>query len=344
MRCGNVYIASSPHRLSHPQVLVKCIQQAFMATQTPPIREEIHLPQVHAQRGSGSRSISDWIDRRAHIVYPLPSGLVLIFLFILPIAYTVYLSFHAWGLSASTAPRPVGWDNYADLFANERFRGAVTHTFYYAFLAVVIEVTLGIGIALVFAREFLGRGLARTLFLFPMMATPLAAMIGWKLILDPNTGVINLLASWGMPKFAPLAERALVIPTLVFVDVWQWTPFVTLIILAGLSALPLEPYEAAVIDGASGRQLFFYITLPLLRPVIIIAALFRTIDSLKTFENIFVLTRGEPAFASETLNLYAYLESFEYYHMGFASALMIVYFLIILIFTVVLLRFRRTAW
>lgn len=291
-----------------------------------------------------SQSISNWIDAHARVIYPLPSGLVLLLLFVLPIAYTVYLSFHTWGLSATTPPRFIALDNYIDLFENDRFRGAVIHTFYYSILAVTIEVVLGVGIALIFAREFIGRGVARTLFLFPMMATPIAAMIGWKLLLDPNTGLFNLLSTIGLPKYAPLAERGWVIPTLVLVDVWQWTPFVTLIVLAGLSTLPQEPYEAAVIDGASGWQTFWSITLPLIRPVLIIAILFRTIDSLKTFENIFVLTRGEPAFASETLNLYAYLESFEYYHMGYASALMIVYFLIILIFSIVLLRLRRTSW
>lgn len=285
-----------------------------------------------------------WIDKRAHVIYPTPASFVLLILFILPILYTVYLSFHTWNISATTPPKPVGWENYADLVTNDRFRGALVHTFYYSLLAVLVETALGTAIALVFAREFAGRGLARTLFLFPMMATPIAVMIGWKIILDPSTGVLNLFRQFGMPPVALLADKNLVIPTLVLVDVWQWTPFVTLIVLAGLAALPQEPFEAALIDGATGWQTFWKITFPLLQPVLLVAALFRTIDSLKAFENVFVLTRGEPGYASETLNLYTYLEAFEYYHLGYASSIMIAYFLIILAFSLVLIRMRRTSW
>jgi len=162
--------------------------------------------------------------------------------------------------------------------------------------------------------------------------------------LDPNSGFLNIFSQFGLPHFAPLADRAAVIPVLVLVDAWQWTPFVSLIVLAGLSALPREPLEAAMIDGASRWQMFWYVTLPLLRPVIMVAALFRTIDSLKTFESVFVLTRGGPGGSSEVLNLYTYLESFEYYHLGYASALMIVYFIIVLAFALVLIRLRRTEW
>ena len=175
--------------------------------------KETPLARTREQSAIKGGSLTSWIDRRANVLYPLPSGIVLFMLFVLPIAYTVYLSFNAWGISATTPPRRIGLDNYTDLFANDRFQGAVIHTFYYSFLAVTIEVVLGIGIAMVFAREFIGRGVARTLFLFPMMATPIAAMIGWKLLLDPNTGFFNLLSTIGLPRFAPLADRTWVIPT-----------------------------------------------------------------------------------------------------------------------------------
>jgi multiple sugar transport system permease protein len=160
----------------------------------------------------------------------------------------------------------------------------------------------------------------------------------------PSIGIFRLLAPLGVPPIALLGTDKLLIPTFVAIDTWQWTPFVTLLMLAGLSALPIEPFEAAVVDGASKWQLFWHITLPLLRPVIVVAVLFRIIDTLKVFEIIYVLTQGGVGASSETLNIYAYRESFEYFHMGYASSLLIVFFFIILLFSLALVRVRRTTW
>lgn len=306
--------------------------------------------QANSLEGAKSRLVSykdrtiDFIDRWIHFFFPAPTVLILAALFVVPIIYTVYLSFHRWGLSAIRPPQPVGLGNFIALLNAQRFSGAIVHSFYFSFLAVTIQTILGIGIALIFNRRFVGRGIARTLFLFPMMATPIASMIGWSLILDPNVGVLSLFYQLGLPPIELLSNERLVIPVLVMVDTWRWTPFMTIIILAGLSALPSDPYEAALMDGASSWQLFRYITMPLLRPVLVMAMLFRTIDSLKVFEPVFVLTRGGPRFQSETLNLYAYLESFEYFHLGYASALMVVYFFIILFFSLILIRVRRVEW
>lgn len=130
---------------------------------------------------------------------------------------------------------------------------------------------------------------------------------------------------------------------MILVDTWQWTPFIMLIALAGLSALPSEPYESALIDGASPVQLFWYLTLPMLRPTLMVALMFRSIDALKTFDIIYVITGGGPAYASETLNLYAFSQGFAYFNMGYASALLALYFTLVMGTSLLFIRLRRAA-
>lgn len=294
--------------------------------------------------GAWAGRVLDAVDHRAHVFYNVPSVAVLVLLYVVPVLVTIYLALHYWPLSRIRPPVWVGLSNFVRLFQAERFRGAVVHTFTYTGLAVSLELVLGMVMALILNQRFRGRSVVRTVFLFSMMATPIAAMMAWRLLLDPFTGIFSLIKSLGGPRiFPPLASRTWVIPTLVVVDVWEWTPLVGLILLGGLSALPREPYEAASIDGASGWQQFWYITVPLLRPVMVVALLFRTIDALKAFETVFVITGGGPAFASETLNVYAYKEAFQNFHTGYGSALLLVYFFIIMFFAVILIRVRRVS-
>ena len=295
--------------------------------------------------GAWPSRVLDFADRRAHIFYPLPSVVALSLLYIVPVLANVYLSFHNWMLSPNRSPVWVGLSNFAELLLrSERFRGAILHTFEYTAVVVSAELVLGMITALMLNRQFTGRSLVRTIFLFPMMATPIAAMMAWRLVLDPYTGIFSVIKALGGPRvFPPLASPTWVIPTLCVVDIWEWTPLVSLILLGGLSALPREVYEAASIDGASAWQRFWYITVPLLRPVMVVAVLFRTIDALKAFETVFVITSGGPNFASETLNLYAFKQAFEYFHTGYASALLVLYFVIIMLFAAVLIRARRTS-
>lgn len=298
---------------------------------------------IQKRRLSFIERFDRFVDRHIIWLYPAPALLILLCLFAVPIVYTVYLSFHYWTLSPTTPPLWIGVENYIELFKTERFWAAVQHTFYFTTLSLTIQIPLALGIALLLNKNFRGRGLIRTIFLFPMMATPVSAMIGWRLMLDPNSGIIGLLVPLGFPRVALLGSEVWAIPTFVLADTWRWTPFVTLILLSGLSSLPEEPYEAAVMDGASGWQLFRYITLPLLRPTILVAVIFRVIDSLKVFDTIFVLSGvgGGTRSFTETLNIYAYSESFEYFHTGYASALLVVFFFIVFTCALVLAKARR---
>jgi multiple sugar transport system permease protein len=296
-------------------------------------------------RSVGAR-FNAFFDRHARLALPAPALLIMAALYAVPVAYVIYLSFTRWNFSRTTLPVWIGLANYIELFAQERFWLALFNTLYYAGLALVIQIPLGMIIALIFDMPFFGRGVLRTLFLFPMMTTPLAAMLGWRMMLDPNTGLPNLITSalHTLPV-SLLTNQRLLIPILVLVDTWQWTPFVTLILLAGLAALPSEPYEAGRIDGASEWQLFWRLTIPLMRWSIAVAALFRLIDALKVFETIFILSPGASTGGrgAETLNIYVYREAMEYFHMGYSSAMVVVFFLIILALSMLVLRLRRSA-
>jgi multiple sugar transport system permease protein len=205
---------------------------------------------------------------------------------------------------------------------------------------------LGIWAAVCFASQFKLRGLARTLFVLPMMATPVAIALVWTMMFHPQQGVLNyLLSVVGLPPSLWVYSPTWVIPSLVMVEIWHWTPLVMLIVLGGLAALPTEPYESARLDGASEWQLFRYITLPLIAPFLVVAAVIRTIDALKAFDTIYVISQGGPGTASETINLYLYLQAFAFYNIGNASAVVVVFFVIIMALALLLLYVRqRTRW
>ncbi len=269
-----------------------------------------------------------------------PCGVVVLATILFPWSFTLYMSVHEWKLGGGRTF--VGLANYERLFTDERFQLSILRTLYYTALAVVFPMVLGILAALAFNQKFPLRGLARTIFILPMMATPVAVALVWTMMFHPQLGVLNwLLTSVGLPPSLWVYDASTVIPTLVLVEVWHWTPLVMLIILGGLASLPQDPYEAAKIDGATPWQAFRHITLPLLTPFIIVALIIRTIDSLKAFDTIYVITQGGPGTSSETINIFLYLNAFAYYNMGYASAVVVVFFLIIVALAMLLLWARQ---
>jgi multiple sugar transport system permease protein len=230
--------------------------------------------------------------------------------------------------------------NYTDLLTSARFWNAVMNTFYFSTLALAFQLILGVAIALLLHRK--NTRIAKTIFLMPMVATPVAMGLVWVLLFQPTNGVLNqILVSIGLKPLAWLGSVHTVIPSLVIVDVWEWTPMITLIVLAGLSTLPQEPFESAVVDGASSWQKLWYITLPMLRPTILVAVMLRLIDVLKTFDIIYATTQGGPGTSSETLNILGYVLAFQYYKFGSASALLVVFFTIVLGFTLLMIGLRK---
>jgi len=215
---------------------------------------------------------------------------------------------------------------------------------YFSGLSLSLEMVLGLLIAVYFNRQFKGSEAVQAIYILPFAATPVAVALIWRIMLNPEIGVLNyLLRSVGLPGSLWVSSPQTVIPALVMVDVWKWTPMITLIVLAGLKSLPHEPYEAARVDGASALQIFWYITLPLIRPVLIAALMLRSLDNLKEFDIIYTITQGGPGIASETLYLYSYMVGFSFFKAGYGSALMVVVFLIVLVFNVVMNRMRLSA-
>lgn len=265
---------------------------------------------------------------RNYVWFIVPAGLVVLAVILFPWAFTLFMSAHDWKIGGGHAY--AGLDNYRKLFTDERFLWSVARTLYFTALAVVLPMVLGVAAALVFNRNFPLRGLARTIFILPMMATPVAVALVWTMMFHPQLGVLNwILMQFGIPPSMWIYDAKTVIPTLVMVEVWHWTPLVMLIVLGGLASLPQDPYEAAKIDGASPWQSFRHITLPLLMPFIVVALIIRAIDALKAFDTIYVITQGGPGTSSETINIFLYLQGFAYYNMGYASAVVVVFFLLI---------------
>jgi len=302
---------------------------------------------VEGRRSSElTRQFVEFIDRNLKIVFPVPLLVTLFLLIIFPLIYTAYLSFHTWGLSANRKPDFVWFTNYVRIFFHDpRFWHSVLITMYYSFLAVGTEIVLGTAIALVLNRKFAGMKIVRSIFILPMAATPAAISLIWTMMFHPDIGVVNyLMTRFHLPALVWLGHPRSALFAIVMVDVWMFTPFVVLVVLAGLHALPREPYEAAMVDGASPGQTLWYLTLPFLKPTIIVALIFRLVQALKTFDIIFIMTEGGPANATETLNLYTFKRMFMYYKGGYSSALALILLSVVLVVNIILIRLRKREW
>jgi multiple sugar transport system permease protein len=275
-------------------------------------------------------------------LFAAPAVLVVATVIVFPWLFTLYMSGHDWKIGGG--PEFVGLQNFAELFRDTRFVESMGHTLYFTVLAVVLPILFGTAAALVFHREFPFRGLLRTIFVMPMMATPVAVALVWTMMFHPQLGVLNYLLSLaGVGPQPWVYSPNAVIPTLILVEVWHWTPLVMLIVLGGLAGLPREPYESALIDGANDWHMFRHITLPLVWPFIMVAIVIRTIDALKAFDTIFVITQGGPGTASETLNIFLYLQAFQFYKIGYASAVVVIFFVIIIMLSLLLLYARQKS-
>lgn len=298
---------------------------------------------------SGGKPASAWslfVEYHPVLVFTLPAVVVVFVLMVFPVFYTVYMSLHSWFASSLTSPEFIGLQNFKRAFTqDERFRNAIWLTVYFTILATTLQLVLGIALALLLNRPFRGKGFFRSIFLMPMVATPVAIALVWMMMYNPTLGVMNYLVGLvGLGPYKWVSDVRFVIPALAVVDTWEWTPLITLITLAGLATLPLEPYESALIDGATPAQMFWRITLPLLRPTIVVALLFRSIDCLKTFDIIYVMTAGGPGFASETLNVYTFQVGLFYFHIGYACSLLVILFALVLGVSLTLIKVRRGAW
>jgi multiple sugar transport system permease protein len=267
------------------------------------------------------------------------------------LALSIYPLFYAVKVSLQTgAGAGARWtlQNFARLASDRFFLDALWHTLVYATVALTFEFLLGLGLAVLLNSRLRGRSLFRAALLVPMMLPPVVVGVVWRLMLNPNFGAINGTlkgAGFNTESLTWTAKPWLALLSVIAVDVWQWTPFMFLVLLAGLQAIPQEPYEAARIDGSSAWQTFRYITLPQLQPAILIALLLRTMDLLRVFDQIFILTEGGPGFATETISLYIYRTAFRFFDFGYAAAMSFVLLLLTNIISLLYIRLlqRREA-
>jgi len=296
-------------------------------------------------RARAPRRLGNWGHRNARWLFPAPAVLLVATIIVYPIVYTVWMSLQDWFASSLTLPKFIGLANYQKILVGDpRFREAVIRTLYFTGLVIAGETVLGVAMALLFNREFWGRGLLRTLAILPMVATPVAIGLVFVMMYHPTLGVANYLVTLtGLAPFKWTYSSGTALYALAVVDIWQWTPLIMLIALAGLASLPQEPYEAARIDGATALQAFWHITLPLLRPAIVVAILFRAIDAIKTFDIIFIMTQGGPANSTETINILLFNQAFSYFNMGYASSMAVALFAVVMGASLILIKLRRTA-
>lgn len=285
-----------------------------------------------------------WLDKNLKWVFTLPTILFIIFMIGFPILYTFRLSFFDSTMSSAQSDTFVGLQNYISMFTDpdKRFLLAVWRTVEFSAVALFFEVVLGVGVALLLNRKFRGKGLLKSIFLLPMVATPVAIGMVWTLIYEPTIGIANfLLDKIGLPAQTWLGGADTALWSLAIVDIWQWTPMVMLITFAGLSALPTDPFESAIVDGANGFQILTKITLPLLSPTILVAVLLRLIDVVKTFDIIYSTTQGGPGYATETLNILSYRQAFENFQFGQSSATLMVFFVIVMSIAVAFIKVQK---
>lgn len=270
----------------------------------------------------------------------LPAVIFVAVMVIFPFGYALWLSLLDYKIGQTLSF--VGLGNYKALAEDEQFWNGLRLTFILYAGAIVLQLVLGVALGLLLQRLETFKGLIRTVLISPFMLPPVVVGMMSIVVLDPGMGVANfLLKSAGLPTSLFLASNDYVIFTVVMIDTWQWTPFVALIVLGGLQSLPTRVYEAAAIDGATGWRRFVYITLPLLGPTILTAAVLRSVDLLRFFDVIYITTQGGPGYASSTLNIYAYRKGFEFSDIGYASALMITLSTIVFGAVLVFAQLRR---
>jgi multiple sugar transport system permease protein len=261
-----------------------------------------------------------------------------------PIGYAVWLALS--DVTLGSEPRFAGFGNFARLLADDDFWNGLRITLVLYAISLVLQIALGTWLGLLLARTSFVRGLVRTVMVSPFMLPPVVVGMMAIVILDPSFGIANwLLTRVGLPPGLWLSDPSTVIGTVAALDTWQWTPFVALIVMGGYLSLPSDVFEAAEIDGASGWQRFRLVTLPLLLPTIVTAAVLRSVDLLRLFDIIYLTTQGGPGTASTTLNILAYRRGFEFSDLGYASAIMVTLSSIVLGSVLVFARLRRAvAW
>ncbi|MGQ9734238.1 MAG: carbohydrate ABC transporter permease [Candidatus Bipolaricaulia bacterium] len=286
------------------------------------------------------RTLSGWFSGRyAGRAFLAPTVILLLLLTIFPFLFALFLAFGKVSVLGPLHISFQGGQNWVRLIHDERFWNSLAVTIKIAGLATVLEYLLGLGLALLLNQKIPGRGFFRMIYLMPMMLAPIAVGYLWRMMFGPAYGPINgILTRLGLPMQEWLTNSQTAIWAVIMTDVWQWTPFVLLILFAGIQAIPDELIEAARVDGAKSWQLFLYVLFPLLAPASIAAILLRLIEAFKIVDIIYILTTGGPGISTESLTLYAYSVGLRAFDLAYGSTLAFSLFLTVLVVSFLFVR------
>jgi multiple sugar transport system permease protein len=300
------------------------------------------VPELHADAGSAiaSRAVEGRAQQRDWVrwAFLLPTVLLLFVITIYPMLNSLWNSLHYFNLFTPDEKRFVGLGNYVDLLRNDpTFWAVMRITFIYTIGVVAIQFIAGLGMALLLDRAMRGISILRTLIIIPILISPVVVGLTWRYMYEP-WGVLNyVLGKFGIPPIEWVSSPSYALISIMVVDIWQWTPFVVLVLLAGLQSIPREVVEAAALDGLKFRQYFTRILWPLLRPVALIVLLIRMMDALKVFDTVYMLTRGGPGTSTYVASMYNYVLFFGNYQVGYAAAMSYIILIIVNVFAIALI-------
>ncbi len=276
-------------------------------------------------------------DRGLSWLLLAPALIVIFGVFVYPLAYSLWMSLQAYNIV--TPARFIGLRNYQRILSDETFWHSALVTFQFAIPTFAIEVVLGFGMALCLELHTRGSGLMRSIILIPLLLTPVVEALNWRVMLNYDFGVVNwLIGLVGISKVNWVNDAQLAMPALIVLEVWRVVGFEVLVFSAGLAALPREPFESAQIDGASSWQQLVHLTLPMLMPLFVVVALFRSYELLRVFDIVYGLTGGGPGRATETLSFHIFNQMIAGFQVGYASAAAYVLFAISLILVAVIIK------
>lgn len=282
-------------------------------------------------------------DRRFGLKLAMPSLVALFLVIVFPILSAGYTSLYDYTLISPSYDFFLGLENYLKALSDAEFRHSMGLTAFFVLAVVILEFAIGFAVALMLNEVKRGKPIYYAILLCPLLMNPVIVGLIWRMFLHPTLGIVNwLLSVIGIGAVNWLGDTKIAIWTIVMVDIWHQVSFMIVLLLAGLSALPREPYEAARVDGASSLQSFIHITLPLMRPVIVVTLLIRMIFAVKTYDLIYIMTRGGPGVSTDFVSYFIYRTAFVSLNIGEASAMSLILLAVILALTAYLYRYMRS--
>lgn len=278
-------------------------------------------------------------EKMSYLVLLLPTIIPIVLLILIPILSVFGISLTNFSMLDMENYKFVGVSNYIQMFHDARFWNSVRVALIMCIGTVGFQMLLGLWLALLLCKNYRFFKYSRAIFLLPMTVPPIVSGVIWKLMFNPTLpGVNYLLSLIGIQGPTWFDNAGTAMSTIIIATVWQWTPFVMLLLIAALESMPIDPFESARIDGANRWQIFRFITLPMLKPTLMFVATYRVIESLKNFPLVYMLTQGGPGISTEPMNYYAYEMTFKYSKMGYGSTLIISILMIVILIVVFLVR------